>query len=317
MMQKRLFDYQGNGKRCPTCHRDDFKNERGMHVHHKRVHDEKLRDHLKVCEQCGDLYQPENHMAAGSKFCSDGCKWEARRVAREWRVCGQCGDDFEVRVTSDQKFCSKECQNGAHAERTGEDAPNWQGGKVTLTCEVCGDEFDADPHEADGRRVCSTGCWSIPMAEARTGEDAPNWQGGKVPVECGWCGETKRMHRAVKEAHDRHFCSKECNYAWLSEFSSGEGNPAWRGGRFPYGEGWTRAKREAVRESQGRECAGCGAHESDLPVKLSVHHIQRARSFENAEARNDDSNLVALCRSCHNQWEQMSPLRPTIAVAGD
>lgn len=48
-------------------------------------------------------------------------------------------------------------------------------------------------------------------------------------------------------------------------------------------------------------------------MKLDVHHIMKARDFDNDAERNAESNLVGLCRSCHSTWEKMSPLRPQVA----
>jgi 5-methylcytosine-specific restriction endonuclease McrA len=111
------------------------------------------------------------------------------------------------------------------------------------------------------------------------------------------------------------FCTHECYAEWRSENITGEECYQWKSGLLSYGEGWTEAKRETVRDRQNRECAGCVTHETELPRKLDVHHITPAQSFDDPEKRNDPSNLVALCRPCHNQWESMSPLRPQTALA--
>lgn len=91
----------------------------------------------------------------------------------------------------------------------------------------------------------------------------------------------------------------------------------WNGGALDYGEGWTEPKREAVRERDGRVCQnpGCGrTQEEHLEMfgeKHTVHHIMKARTFDDPIERNDMSNLITLCRNpCHRYWEAMSPLRP-------
>jgi 5-methylcytosine-specific restriction endonuclease McrA len=58
-------------------------------------------------------------------------------------------------------------------------------------------------------------------------------------------------------------------------------------------------------------CAGCGRHEDEFAIRLDVHHISPARSFEDPAARNAESNLVALCRLCHQRWEGV-PIRPQL-----
>jgi 5-methylcytosine-specific restriction endonuclease McrA/predicted transcriptional regulator len=89
----------------------------------------------------------------------------------------------------------------------------------------------------------------------------------------------------------------------------GPDHPRWNGGPMPYGEGWTERKKERVRESQDRRCADCGATAPD-GRRLDVHHLRKAREFDDPEKRNAESNLVALCPSCHRKWERMYPLRP-------
>ena len=104
------------------------------------------------------------------------------------------------------------------------------------------------------------------------------------------------------------------------ETPCGEDNPLWKGGTFPYGSGWNDAKKEQVRERDGRECQCCGrAEEEHIELygrKHSVHHIQKARDFDDPEQRNHPDNLITLCESkeCHKRWEQMSPLRPQVAA---
>jgi len=80
-----------------------------------------------------------------------------------------------------------------------------------------------------------------------------------------------------------------------------------------YGKGWTKAKKKAIRERDGRECQVCGLsqqeHIEDLGFKLHVHHIVPARLFSNPQKRNDPDNLITLCAECHRRWEGI-PLRP-------
>jgi 5-methylcytosine-specific restriction endonuclease McrA len=98
---------------------------------------------------------------------------------------------------------------------------------------------------------------------------------------------------------------------------TGSDHPGWAGGEFPYGEGWTEAKRERVREIYCRKCQGCGLGEAEYQRetgnKLSVHHIIPARRFDDPEKRNAERNLIPLCQSCHiSKWEGI-PLRPQLA----
>ena len=95
----------------------------------------------------------------------------------------------------------------------------------------------------------------------------------------------------------------------------GEDHHAYSGGRAKYGSGWTKTKKEKVRERDGRCCVNCGLseerHKEIYGCKHAVHHIQKASSIDDDEKRNSMSNLVTLCMGqCHKKWEDMSPLRP-------
>jgi len=80
-------------------------------------------------------------------------------------------------------------------------------------------------------------------------------------------------------------------------------------GEYPRGKGWKRSRRMA-RHRAGYKCEWCGANEESLGYKLSVHHIIRFDDFgyipgenENYKIANRQSNLVAICRSCHTSFE--------------
>jgi 5-methylcytosine-specific restriction endonuclease McrA len=150
-------------------------------------------------------------------------------------------------------------------------------------------------------------------------EDNPNWDGGQyVTVECTVCGDEcdRRRDEVAENTTGCHFCSHECQGEWQSESWVGESHPSWEGGKLnrnEYGPGWTREKREAVRERDGYCCRGCGMrqqeHQDVFGAKLDVHHISPARRFDDPQKRNAMGNLVTFCRFCHMKWEGI-PLRP-------
>lgn len=94
----------------------------------------------------------------------------------------------------------------------------------------------------------------------------------------------------------------------MSESRRGADNPQWKGGHCRrYGPGWTAARR-LVRE-RDEVCQSCGRDGTDEP--LEVHHIIPLRTFRDSDAvalswAHDPSNLVLLCRSCHNRAEHGS-----------
>jgi hypothetical protein len=183
---------------------------------------------------------------------------------------------------------------------------------ITVKCAWCGDEKGVTPSYAEkyDRHFCGDGHRGDWMSEAQRGENHPNWV-ENVTVECEWCNTEKEVSRHEYRRCEKHFCADGgCQAEWQAKHFTGEGNPAWLGGIPQYGTEWTYELRETIRDRQDRECAGCGTHEDEYSRKHDVHHIQKVRSIGDDEAKSDDSILVALCRSCHQDWEQLTPLRP-------
>lgn len=274
-----LVEQEADGPDCPTCDRSDFTSWKAMAIHHAKVHGEVLDVEVE-CAWCGAEKTVTRH--------------EYRTHDRHF-----CGDD--------------DCLARWRSEcRSGEDSPHW-GGRVTVHCSHCGDDIHKIPSLAESRdwHFCNRRCYANWLSENRSGEDSPHWNGGWLTVQCAHCGDDVEIAPHTDEIAEKHFCKDgECFEEWYSENFSGEDSPHWNGGTVPYGGGWTDRVKEPVRERQNRKCAGCGTHTSEFPERLSVHHIQKARTFDDDDARHDDLRLVALCRSCHPTWETMSPLRP-------
>lgn len=177
---------------------------------------------------------------------------------------------------------------------------------INRVCEHCGDGFAARRARVDRgeAKFCSYKC--------RHGSRESQ---GMVTRICEQCGEeftipkTQLNHRPVR------FCSLGCTGKWASETRVGTDHHRWKGGQFPYGEGWTDKKKEAVRDRDSRQCQRCGMNRSEhvetYGKALEVHHIVPARQFDDAEARNAMDNLLTLCIPCHRKWEGI-PLRPEV-----
>lgn len=264
---------------CPTCGRDDFADTAGMKNHHAVVHGESIAGVLATCDWCGS---------------------EFRRKLNELE-------------SAEHHFCDLDCKGlWASENRSGENNPLYEGGDVEIICAWCGDTRMVRPVVAarDGNNFCSRQCSGKYRSKHHSGESHPLY--AHVTVTCPQCGGEHEVKPHVVKDNNRHFCSRECMGEYYSIHQTGAKHPGWKGGVFPYGEGWTREKRREIRERQGRCCAGCGVHESEYGRKLSVHHIVPARTFDDAERRNHPDNLVALCQPCHHKWEGV-PLRPQIA----
>jgi len=182
--------------------------------------------------------------------------------------------------------------------RVGKDHHDWV--KKTVICERCGDDFKVKPSIVDKTRFCSWDC-----------------RRNQVTLECEHCGDQYQIKQCA--ADGSRFCSRECVHKWQADSQSGPDNPRWKGGTFPYGEGWTAGNRRRVRIRDQARCQHCGRtepeHIKEFGGKHVVHHIKPARKVNDPNKRNATDNLVTLCRGdCHRTWEQMAPLRPESAL---
>lgn len=181
-------------------------------------------------------------------------------------------------------------------------------------CEHCGDDFYKKPSAKERRdtHFCWRGCWA---EYVETTDFAPDSGVGRrkkavrVVIECDNCGaEDTRPPNIV---YDTNFCDSSCMY----EFQRGENHPLWAGGPSEYGPGWNEAKKERVRERDGRTCQECGRTEEEHLEhhgrKHSVHHLQRPETIRDPDVHNHPDNLLTLCLGdCHSKWERLRPLRP-------
>lgn len=65
--------------------------------------------------------------------------------------------------------------NAAGLVVAGEMNPNWKGGKVALTCFVCGAGFSVIPSRANKARTCSLACWNQHQKAVNPPEMKPKW----------------------------------------------------------------------------------------------------------------------------------------------
>lgn len=112
-------------------------------------------------------------------------------------------------------------------------------------------------------------------------------KGNRVHV-CRVCGDEFR--RWVDTAT---YCSRACMTIDYRERNAGDGNPAWRGGKWKYkGQRWTEIAAQVI-ERDGA-CADCGGVEW-----LVAHHLIPQRFWLDLDRANDLDNLLALCSPCH------------------
>lgn len=171
---------------CPTCGRE-FETRRGLGVHHSSVHDQRLPN--RTCSNCGE----EFHCEYEKKYCSDDCHDEAvsyeGEAARNFQgklertECELCGEEFEYYPSEKEGLYCSTCveeENWRHRPSIeGDDNPRWNGGKVELDCEVCGETVERYPSNVTGEvTVCGEECRTAWLSDAFTKSGHPNWKGG-------------------------------------------------------------------------------------------------------------------------------------------
>lgn len=180
---------------CPTCGRDDFENQRGMKVHHSRAHGASLSDREQLsCPSCETTYTGKGPLGRHMRDCcpaklhecpkcGKGCPTYAGVKNHYARVhdgsisgepieCQNCGEIKRVRRDRDRDFCSRKCYLESLPDR------------VTVSCEVCGVEWDKKPSHVDGLNFCTKDCFNTYTSETDwcAGENNPRYNGGSKDV---------------------------------------------------------------------------------------------------------------------------------------
>lgn len=224
----------------------------------------------RTCLRCGAEILDRKH--PNKKYCSRDCAWPDTAVTT---ICEWCGKPFTFSGFrgSTQRFCSKKCFAASQSTR------------AECVCVICGGAFTPkSTHHST--TYCSRKCADI---SRRKPENYPEY----VCLQCG-----KTFHRHIAQARPS-FCSKACLSDWLSNTTTGENHPRWKGGiGANRGRNWPKQRQLALKRDKNR-CVLCGT-----TVKLCVHHIRPYREFNGDYlAANDLTNLITLCYWCHPKAE--------------
>lgn len=155
-------------------------------------------------------------------------------------TCPICGASFQVKpyrlARTSEICCSPSCAGVHKVPRTlgdtgkrnksGENNPNWRGGKQTTQCSTCGRRITRKPFAVARSRLvfCDQACWGAWAARHRVGAAHPGWLGGHVEYYgpnwtlqkraarkrdgyiCRHCGKTTKQNgRALDVHHIRPF----------------------------------------------------------------------------------------------------------------
>lgn len=173
---------------------------------------------------------------------------------------------------------------------------------ITLTCEICGKEFESWNRKSGIAKYCSQKCYGAHLKRTKSHDfgNVYNYDPTLPIVPCETCGKPIRQNNGKRQRNmSHHFCSRECYYAFRSKEYRGDKHPQWRGGiSYHRGLKW-KSLRDKVRERDNYTCQDCGRHESEFKEHLHAHHIIPYDCFNSSKHANKLSNLIALCRSCH------------------
>lgn len=264
------------------------------------------------CLVCSKQFIGSKHKA--NKFCSTECyrspvgkSLTKKGVEKSLKgTCEHCGKDvFDCRGTGQLIFCNRECYD-AHRVKA------WQA--RATDCVNCGEKILGAGVSTgkQERKYCSNEC--------RVEYKKPK------PINCSVCnvlfsaikyGKKKDGSPRYARVNDQKTCSRDCLAQFfridearkekISLAFSGDKHPAWLGGSHEgsgRGAGWNKIA-EVCRERAGRKCEQCGKSEAENGRRLDVNHIIPFHQWQNKTKANAQSNLEALCKSCHTKTDHL------------
>ena len=165
----------------------------GSHVGHhnsgKRNNSRKIPLEERICEcGCGETYECKAN--SEQRFIRGH---NARKFSIETRICEcGCGGMFECRENSTKRYIQghntkgrihpQDCDCASCISKRGEysreNAPNYRGGKIEITCEFCGEVKEIFPYREGNAKYCSKECANKDRIGKYCGPNSPSWRGG-------------------------------------------------------------------------------------------------------------------------------------------
>lgn len=280
-------------------------------------------DHFPQCPGCKQHFSaPKAKQVYCSRSCRTGKPSEFDSPKYDCAECGVMvvGRKLQKKRTggdADRMFCSRDCYDTQRAREIE---------NRRKACRHCGAGFDPGADErlvycshtcrVDHKRATPRGCVScgyefIPIKYRRS-------DGRTQIITCN-AGKT---------------CSAGCQVEWIktnperirkiSEAFTGPKHPNWQGGTHRLGNrgpGWQKIAEEC-RERHGRKCKHCSMPEEESIRRgwgrLQVNHIVPFHQQLNKERANKQSNLEALCKSCHTkadwEWRKSNPVQCSLDI---
>lgn len=250
-------------------------------VEFERRYDSLCKAEKHRCKKCGIEHRA--NLLRGKKRPPEVTEKAKKNKSETWKsrypsfniVCKCCQNEFTVSYKDrDRLYCSRSCQSKC---MTRSDI------RKTTECVICKKEFK---HYGE-KIICSRECLAKYLSVTRIGENNPAYKSDKKTRSCLSCNkkftfEKKGLHKG----QTRVFCSLACahNIDLKGNAQSNFVNP------YPFG--WNKKLKNAIKTRDGFECQLCGEKEDG--VSHHVHHIDYDK------CNLDESNLITLCRTCHN-----------------
>lgn len=176
------------------------------------------------CDICGGLfYVPLNVLIKNQHhYCSRKCYSEGRTKFNidenggNWSggkintLCSYCGRSLTIAKHKEKNhkyhYCSKECLYKHSAIiRSGENASNWQGGKIETKCDFCGTilKIQKGLFKKNNHHFCNIDCRALFNRE-------------RIKINCSFCGKEKEIWPSQKK--DSNFCNKKCSQKFIRFF---------------------------------------------------------------------------------------------------
>lgn len=298
--------------KCENCKRVFYhkRNETKYCSKDCRKEDQSKKKSKKVevgCSFCGEIKLVKQHELKLYKnhFCNKEChgEWNSQNKVGENHPayskieveCAWCGTSKLVKSSqldrSEKFFCDPKCHGKWKTENPVEIE------SILVECSWCGKTKKTISYHINrsDKHFCNAGCHGLWKSKNNRGENSPTWQGGKVKTKCSYCGREIEVFPYKLEIYQNNFCDIKCRNKWQSDFMTGEGSPAWQGGKSfeEYPSEFSNRLKEAIRERDEFKCQLCGAGEEK--ENHSAHHIDYTKS------NCSFYNLISLCRSCHGK----------------
>lgn len=208
--------------------------------------------------------------------------------------CEHCSKEIEVNSEwPNRRYCNRACYDSFRRRQIE---------KRANECKACKKPIIA--HSTKSRAYCSMECRSQHAISL-------------CLKECKVCSVKFSAIKWLKRGggfglvrdKEKKCCSRECLSIFMRANEErkektkhvGSNHPNWKGGSHKGGKrgaDWLKIA-QRCRELHGRVCKHCGKTELENGRKLDVNHIIPFHQHRNKTAANKQSNLEALCKSCH------------------